>query len=136
MGKTTCTLIVLLLGLAALGQNYALRWHPVGNEEGVPTNCIAEWRDIGSRTNLPSGFSFVTNGSGLRFYLAYSGTNFSAWESNRVFLISSNRTFWTGRRDIALSNILRFSTNISAQNSTIMSTNLIMFIGAEERLRQ
>lgn len=136
MGKTKISIIVLslLFSVVVLSQNFALKWHG-SSQAGPPTNCIAEWLEIGARTSPPAGFDFVTNSQGLRFYVLFSETNFNAWNNSNVFVMSSNRAFWITRRDLHLSNVIWFSTNVSVLNATLGSSNLFMLRAAEERLR-
>lgn len=134
MGKKKILISALaLVALCAASQNFALKWHRV-TPEGPPTNCIAEWLDVGGRTSVP-GFDFVTNSTGLRFYILFSETNFTTWNNSNAFLLSSNRAFWTSRREFHLSNVMWYSTNMSVLNATLGASNVFMLRAAEERLK-
>lgn len=134
MAKKTLILLCCFVACITAAQNFALRWHSE-SLEGAPTNCIAEWRDNRGSTATPARFDFVTNVSGLRFYLAFSETNFNAWNSNRTFTVSSNRMFWIGQRDSAISNVMWYSTNVSVLNMTLAMSNVFVLRAAEERLK-
>lgn len=128
-------LLLLVFSEVCFCQNFAIRWHSLNNASGFPTNCIEELRDIRGSTSLPQGFHFITNATGVRFYTLFSETNFSVWNNSNTVALSSNRAFWLSRREMHLSNVLWYSTNISVLNSTLGSSNLLMLRAAEERLK-
>jgi hypothetical protein len=123
--------LTLFISLAVSGQNYALHWHPE-SPEGAPTNCIAEWRDIRGATLTTNGW-FTTNLSGLRFHLAFSETNYTAWSSNLTWQSENRLRLLLAERE-AIKAFLESNTNVTAITAPTVLSNLVRLRLLEERI--